>query len=274
MAFAGSHAEQIPDKGIHAPISWTFANAAARLAFTPTTGVPKLASQLTSVDLCKFAFEVDTSTLFMLTSIGPEVWAAVAITVIPVQGPGVAVDEGVARWNGISGQLLQDSPVKIDDAGNLSGAGTYNGFTVGPRPAVQARRTTSLQLTALWQDVPLDVTDFESDAAILDHDLGANDDNILIKVSGAYEVWYAVGGQHNSIATEARIRINDATVIPGSFGTSGTDTHNQSHNYHVSRRVSVNLTANDFVTLQAWWDAPGGASPGLSSEAIFGVTKL
>lgn len=132
MAFPGSHGRQTADKGVHTPVSWTFADAATRIAFTPTAGVPILSSELTSDDVCKFAFQVDTSEIYMLTAIGPETWALVSTAIVSgdVIGPASATDEAVVRFNTTTGKLIQNSVVTITDTGAIAGAGTYNGNTV------------------------------------------------------------------------------------------------------------------------------------------------
>jgi len=47
-----------------------------------------------------------------------------------VSGPGSSTDEGVVRFDGTTGALLQDSNVTIDDSGNLSTPGTVDGRDV------------------------------------------------------------------------------------------------------------------------------------------------
>lgn len=47
-----------------------------------------------------------------------------------VVGPASATDNAVARYDGTTGKLIQTSGILIDDAGNVSSAGTYNGVTV------------------------------------------------------------------------------------------------------------------------------------------------
>ena len=71
----GGHARQTPDKGIHSGIAWTFADAAARVAFTPTAGVPTTSGDLDDPrDLGKFAWQLDNNSVWFLTGIAPETW--------------------------------------------------------------------------------------------------------------------------------------------------------------------------------------------------------
>jgi hypothetical protein len=47
-----------------------------------------------------------------------------------VVGPASSVDNAVARFNGITGKLLQNSLVTIDDLGAVAGASSYNGAPI------------------------------------------------------------------------------------------------------------------------------------------------
>lgn len=47
-----------------------------------------------------------------------------------VVGPASSTDNAVARWDGVTGKLLQDSTVIIGDTGNVTGLGTLNTHTL------------------------------------------------------------------------------------------------------------------------------------------------
>ena len=47
-----------------------------------------------------------------------------------VIGPASSTDHAVARYDGASGKLIQNSAVTIDDAGNIAGVGTLNTHTI------------------------------------------------------------------------------------------------------------------------------------------------
>lgn len=125
------HARETPDDGIHGPYAWTFADATARAAFTPTSGYPFVEAQLTVSDLNKWALDLDTGDAYRLTSLGPTTWtvAAVATGSGNVSGPGTSTDNAVARFNGTDGELIQESGVIIDDSDNITGVGTINGVS-------------------------------------------------------------------------------------------------------------------------------------------------
>ena len=84
-AFPGSHGRQTLDKGIHAPVSWSFATEAARNSFSVTEGVPVASSGLTIEDVHKFCIQLDTDTIYILLSIGPPVWKAVTGLTVPTK---------------------------------------------------------------------------------------------------------------------------------------------------------------------------------------------
>jgi hypothetical protein len=71
------HARQSPGQGIHGPIAWTFANAAARAAFTVTEGNPTSSSLLTTKDVGRWALDLDTEIASRLTAIAPATWSTV-----------------------------------------------------------------------------------------------------------------------------------------------------------------------------------------------------
>jgi len=43
-----------------------------------------------------------------------------------VTGPGSSTDTAIARWNGTSGTVIEDSVVTVDGSGNFSGVGALN----------------------------------------------------------------------------------------------------------------------------------------------------
>lgn len=47
-----------------------------------------------------------------------------------VNNAGSSTDNAVARFDGTTGQVIQNSAVTVDDSGNIAGVGTYNGVTV------------------------------------------------------------------------------------------------------------------------------------------------
>jgi len=126
-----------------------------------------------------------------------------------------------------------------------------------PNDAVQARRSTGYVLTTAFVDVTMDVTDVETDAAVLNHDLVTNTDNIIAVVAGTYKVSYQFNISNASavntiIEAAARVRLNDAgTGIPGSLAsTMNMRNHGTQLPTHLTCDFIVTLSATDFITLQ------------------------
>jgi hypothetical protein len=155
---------------------------------------------------------------------------------------------------------------------SVTGEGVLGGLAA-PK-AAQARRTTAYTLTTAFADVSLDTTDVETDAAVLDHDIATNSDNIIIGVAGTYLLYFEAEGEFNGTnAVQGRIRINDTTVVPGSLGSFGGQTHNQDHNYALSKLVIVTLAAGDFVTLQLQ-GTPAVGSGTVAAGTLFSAVRL
>lgn len=53
------------------------------------------------------------------------------VSTADVQGPASATDNAIARYDGTTGKLIQNSLVLIDDSGNLTTPGTIDGLDVG-----------------------------------------------------------------------------------------------------------------------------------------------
>jgi len=157
-----------------------------------------------------------------------------------------AVNTADINITGLSGRILQ-------------GAETLAFVSELPvlNDAVQARRTTGYVLTTAFVDVTLDTTDVETDAAVLNHDLVTNTDNIIAVVAGTYKISYQFDIINSSVVNtiieaEARVRLNDAgTGIPGSLaGTMNMRNHGTQLPTHLTCDFIVTLAATDFITLQ------------------------
>lgn len=93
---------------------------AQRLAFTPTPPTPSNAPPSSGY----LFYETDTDDLYAWDSVGAA-WVLVggAGGGGDVTGPGSSTDNAIARYDGITGKIIQDSVVTIDDAtGVLTGA--------------------------------------------------------------------------------------------------------------------------------------------------------
>lgn len=76
-------------------------------------------------------------------------------------GPATSTDGGVPRFDGTTGQVLQSSPVTIDDSGNITGVGTVDGRDVSVDGATLDTHETRID-------------GVESDVASLDASLGSH----------------------------------------------------------------------------------------------------
>ena len=146
--------------------------------------------------------------------------------------------------------------------------------------AAQARRTTVYALTTAFVDITMDTTDIETDAAVIDHDLVTNTDNIIFGEAGTYEITYdmevictAVSGDP-VIDMGCRVRLNDlGTGIAGSHanpysyrdGSVGGDDGNIQK--HISNTFLVTVAATDFITLQL-------DKTEITGTATFNVSKI
>ena len=141
----------------------------------------------------------------------------------------------------------------------------------------QARRTTDLVLTTAFVDVTLDTTDVETDAAVLNHDLVTNTDNIIIGATGTYKIGYEVDIEgstftESTITVDGRVRLNDAgTGIAGSNALCGVFSDGsiiaEFMQNHLSQTFYANLTSGDFITLQLEKVEIGGV-------AVFTATRI
>lgn len=149
---------------------------------------------------------------------------------------------------GQTGPQGLQGPAGQDGADGIDGVDGEDGIDAGGTLAVvQARRTTELNPIPLtWTDLSFDTTDVEYDDTIIEHD-DTNRDRILIKRDGYY--WLGV---HMSIDDEvnARIRINDTDVIPGSERQSGDTTDANQIIAMMADVVVAQLSAGDFLTVQ------------------------
>lgn len=159
----GGHGRQTVGKGIHSPVSWIFADAAARAAFTPTVGLPYAEGQLTSDDLYKLAYQADDMSLWLLTAIGPTTWS-------PFGGLTVHALAGGAH----SASTLAELNALISDA-TLHDSGTSGAVHADATPSVagflSATDKTKLDgiassAAALTATAPVNVTKAAADAGV------------------------------------------------------------------------------------------------------------
>jgi hypothetical protein len=135
---------------------------------------------------------------------------------------------------------------------------------------VQSRRTTTYAIGTTWADIPLDVTDAETNDAILKHD-DIDTDRITILESG----WYDIDYYYRAIVTTGfnwlftRIRVNDSIVIPASE-LSGNFYQAESQDLKASFPYYFN--AGDFITIQIMRNSASTIT--LQPNLILSIKKL
>lgn len=146
---AGGHGNQTLTKGLHAPITWKFPDAAARTAFTPSAGLPGLASQLDADDIDKWALQEDDGTFWRLTVVSPLTWVRVNLNAFPhadTHQDGGTDPLDVRLLDGFSGNVLaflrDDGTFAVPNGRGLLGWG--NGSI--------AATTTTRYLTPWYED--------------------------------------------------------------------------------------------------------------------------
>lgn len=162
----------------------------------------------------------------------------------------------------LNGKLVAGTGVTLtenNDGGDetLSVALASSGINMA---AAQIRRTTDFSIVNTTPtDVPFDTTDVETNPSVIEHDDG-NTDRILIKETGLY--WGYYGGRAYISSTRniyGRVRIDDTTVIPGSYQeykdiTGVADDYAPTFN----KGFLFEATAGQYVTFQVWKNATGG----------------
>lgn len=216
------------------------------------------------------------------TGSGPIIRAVGADTnvdfVLEAKGIGNILLSGLTYPNvdGTNGQFL-----KTDGAGQLSWVASGGGSET--LSAVQARRTTSFNITTSFADVPLDSTDVETDATAIEHN-NTSTERIDIKVDGTYTVLYSlptiiVSTPSAQINVFTKVLKNGTTLLAGSdldVGYHYSATYSHSEHSPNNRSVTVPLTAGDYLTLQTKYTESDGPITSLDTngDVIFQVIKL
>ena len=229
-------------------------------------GVDQNLWQTIAADSGSQAAGAPTATL-TTTGVGG-ITTAMAGSVLTISGSGVTgtgaiivQSEGVNASGTPSGTIdFTGAGVSVSTVNASSVEVIIPGSIQGDQAGVQARRTTAQTFTTSWVDVTLDATDFENDAAVIEHD--AITDRITLKNAGPYLVFYRVDADPVADATNdhskvrARIRVNDTGAdLPGSFceNDAQQDTSligDATQGAVLTGSFIYDATADDFVTLQ------------------------
>jgi len=199
--------------------------------------------------------------------------------IIDPKGIGNLVLDGL-KWpnvDGTNGQVL-----KTDGDGQLFWVAAGGGSAV-TLAAVQARRTTSFNITTSFADVPLNSTDVETDATAIEHN-NTSTERIDIKITGIYTVLYnlfivVTSGVSSRVTIFTRVLKNGSTLLAGSdldVGMYYSGSTGQTENPTSNRSVTMSLSAGDYLTLQTKYVEYLGpiTSCDTSGDVIFAVVKL
>jgi hypothetical protein len=141
----------------------------------------------------------------------------------------------------------------------LSGAlqANIDDIEIGELPACGVRRTTDFLFPSSWGDVTFDTTDIENYTDVLEHD-DTDTERINIKESGLYYIEYKFQVLRSATNfSYARVIKNGSTLLDGSESEVRTYT-NEIH--ELTGSFLVNLSANDYITLQAYENVTGSTT--------------
>ncbi len=183
------------------------------------------------------------------------------ITGLGIEGAtGVQGNTGIQGITGVGTEGATGVEGQTGPSGGPIGETGIQGVTglsgIGVLPAVQVREsTTGITGNLFFVDIDFDTTDVETDSTILEHD-GIDTDRVTIKEDGLYQIEYHFDTSFFPTAS-ARVRSNDASVLPGSGSIS-------SFEQTCSATFLAELSSSDFITLQASKELPIGATGPLS----------
>ena len=170
-----------------------------------------------------------------------------------------AVDSVFGRTGAVVAAASDYDASQVDNDSNILGATVDVALNNLDNAALQMIRTTAFTLPTVFGDITLDLIDIETDSAIIDGEAGTPD-RVTLEVAGVYEINYhfEVGPSSDTgsgARIEARVRVNDTTVLPGSaqYTTIHDDSslESQDHVDGLACSFLYDATAADFITLQA-----------------------
>ncbi|MFP4470790.1 MAG: hypothetical protein ACLFPE_08905 [Bacteroidales bacterium] len=128
-----------------------------------------------------------------------------------MHGPGSSTDNAIARFDGVEGNLLQNSSVILDDAGNITGVNhlTTSGFTMPAGAGDGKVLGSDVAGNASWVDAVL--PDIE------DEDILITENVHTLNFKGAVDVQDDGGNQASVVVTES---INEEQVVQVSTSRS------------------------------------------------------
>ena len=182
-----------------------------------------------------------------------------------------------------NGSATQTKTLCLDDNGDMDLDGQRILTEAQAIPSVQARRSTNITyVLSTFTDITFNVTDVENDATVVEHN-NTNTNRIDIKETGLYEVGYllpfnvANGGTSADPYLDSRVRVNDTTVVDASEDRKGNHYSGSGVVFEPTSNSSVflvELTAGDYITLQAKYEDSVTTADSNTRDAHFFVKKL
>jgi hypothetical protein len=157
--------------------------------------------------------------------------------------------------------VLQENNDGGDETITISASAALSGQIA----AVQVKRDSSLVIPNNFVDVNFTSVGIENDTSVLEYDT-ANDDRILIKETGLYEISYSGGieAKGSTSGYELRLRKNDSIVLTGSVSRIE---HESDHDW-ICTNIVAELNAGDFISLQVREDAGSSQGSTLSTANL------
>jgi hypothetical protein len=194
-----------------------------------------------------------------IANVSGVVGATVTAALNTLDAGSAPVDSVFTRIGAVVAAASDYDASQVDNDSNIAGAFVDDALNNLDNAAAQARRTTAFTLPTVFGDITLDATDVETNSAIVNHD-GVTTDRIDLVLAGAYEIHYHYEvGPSSDVGSgariEARVRVNDTTVLPGSeqYTMIHNDSSLESQNHVDGLACSFlyEATAADFITLQS-----------------------
>lgn len=191
------------------------------------------------------------------------------------EGPGADVDIIANQGSDPDGTIRYNSTTNQWELSNNGGG--FIAIATAPLDlrAVQARQTGTIAVAGAFTDVTFDATDLENDITAVEHD-DTNTDRILINADGIYQISYDLSVTLSSTVlasstANARVRLNDTTVLSGSTSTVSIPLNVGDLEQEMSQSFTLSLTNGDFLSLQLM---SADNAPTVNAGAIFTVTKM
>jgi len=175
---------------------------------------------------------------------------------------GVSVNTN-GTWAGITGSNFLDSSTSITDA--LLLLDTELAAADDDLAAVAVGLTANGTIPTTWTNVLWPVTHLENNTAVIEHS-GTNSDRILIKETGLYYISFSMSfdADAGEETIEARVLIDNTTVIPGSLREASEDDEIND----LSNAFPAELTAGTFLTFQTQASGTGNLIDLTSNFAV------